>query len=66
MVWMVDAKGRVTHANKEFREFAGVTLAAFRGDRWQLLVHQDDREQAAAALSAALRVHQPFSLECRL
>lgn len=63
---MVGTGGGITFANTRLLAFTGSTVAALRGDRWLKLLHQEDREQTAAALSAAVRARQPFTLECRL
>jgi PAS domain S-box-containing protein len=66
MVCMVGTGGGLTFANTRLLAFTGATLAALRGDRWQMLLHQEDRKPTAAALSAAARARQPFTIECRL
>jgi len=66
MIWLVDKTGRMTYANARLCTFAGTTRDSIRGDKWQVLVHQDDRAEAAAAVNAAIRARQPFTIECRL
>jgi PAS domain S-box-containing protein len=66
MIWLVDKKGAMTYANARLCAFAGTTGDSIRGDKWQMFVHQDDREAAVAAVNAAIRARQPFTIECRL
>ncbi|HSQ74185.1 MAG TPA: PAS domain S-box protein [Bacteroidota bacterium] len=66
MIWVVDTKGGMTYANTRLCTFAGTTMTSVLGDKWQVLVHQDDRAEAAAAVNAAVRARQPFTIECRM
>ncbi len=65
MIVMIDPGGGLTYANTSFVSFAGTTIASLRGDRWHMFLHPEDRAQAIASFSAAVRARQPFRFECR-
>lgn len=65
MILIVNAAGGVTFANARFTAFTGTKLPSLRGNRWQGVLHQEDRLQAIASFSAAVRARQPFKFECR-
>ncbi len=66
LVWMCDARGKVTYRNDRRIEFTGQTEDLGSGDHWVNYVHPDDRERVLEFLREALKIKEPFSLEYRL
>jgi PAS domain S-box-containing protein len=66
LIWMCDAKGKVTYLNEQRLLFTGSNSHAGYGDSWTAYVHPDDLNHVQDALSEALKNHQPFSKEYRL
>jgi PAS domain S-box-containing protein len=66
LVWMCDARGRITYLNGRRIAFTGPDTDAGYGDNWIAHVHPDDVEQVLNTLYEALKVKEPFSQEYRL
>ena len=66
LVWMCDARGRITYLNGRRIAFTGTDSNADYGDNWITYVHPDDVEHMLATLYEALKSKQPFSQEYRL
>jgi PAS domain S-box-containing protein len=66
LVWMCDARGRITYLNGRRLAFTGTGSNGGDADNWITYVHPDDVEQVSGALYEALKTKQPFSQEYRL
>jgi PAS domain S-box-containing protein len=66
LVWMCDARGRITYLNGRRLAFTGRDSSADDGDNWITYVHPDDVDHVLGALYEALKTKQPFSQEYRL
>jgi len=66
LVWMCDARGRLTYLNGPRIAFTGRDPEAGYGDNWITYVHPDDVEPVLSNLYEALKSKQPFSQEYRL
>jgi PAS domain S-box-containing protein len=66
LVWMCDARGRLTYLNGRRVEFTGRDPDAGLGDNWITYVHPDDVEHMLGNLYEGLKTKQPFSQEYRL
>jgi PAS domain S-box-containing protein len=66
LVWMCDARGRITYLNGRRIAFTGTDSDADYGDNWITYVHPDDVERMLGNLYEALKTKQPFSQEYRL
>jgi PAS domain S-box-containing protein len=66
LVWMCDARGRITYLNESRIAFTGPDPDAGYGDKWITYVHPDDVERMLNTLYEALKSKQPFSQEYRL
>ena len=66
LVWMCDARGRITYLNGRRLAFTGRNSSGDDGDNWVTYVHPDDVEHMVGALYEALKTKQPFSQEYRL
>ena len=66
LVWMCDARGRITYLNERRLAFTGPDPKAGYGDSWIAYVHPDDVKGILDTLSQALKTRQPFSKEYRL
>ena len=66
LVWMCDARGRITYLNDRRIAFTGPEPDTGYGDNWITYVHPDDVEPMLGKLYEALKVKQPFSQEYRL
>jgi PAS domain S-box-containing protein len=66
LVWMCDARGRITYLNGRRIAFTGQPPETGHGDSWIAYVHPDDVELVLNTLYEALKIKQPFSQEYRL
>jgi PAS domain S-box-containing protein len=66
LVWMCDARGRITYLNGRRLAFTGTASNADYGDNWITYVHPGDVEHMLGTLYEALKSKQPFSQEYRL
>jgi PAS domain S-box-containing protein len=66
LVWMCDARGRITYLNGRRIAFTGAGSHTDDGDNWITYVHPDDVEHMLQTLYEALKIKQPFSQEYRL
>src|SRR5580704_2225639 len=66
LVWMCDARGKITYLNGPRIAFTGPDSDARLGDNWITYVHPDDVEHMLGTLYEALKTKEPFSQEYRL
>ena len=66
LVWMCDAKGRITYLNERRLAFTGPDPNAGYGDTWSAYIHPDDVKNVLDTVAQALKARQPFSREYRL
>ena len=66
LVWMCDAKGRITYLNERRLAFTGPDPNAGYGDTWSAYIHPDDVKNVLDTVVQALKARQPFSKEYRL
>jgi len=66
LVWMCDARGRITYLNGRRIAFTGPDQDTGYGDNWITHVHPDDVEHMLGTLYVALKIKQSFSQEYRL
>jgi PAS domain S-box-containing protein len=66
LVWMCDARGRITYLNYRRIAFTGPGTDVGAGDNWITYVHPDDVERMLDTLNEGLKIKQPFSQEYRL
>ena len=66
LVWMCDARGRITYLNGRRIAFTGTGSHTDYGDNWITYVHPDDVEHMLHTLYEALKIKEPFSHEYRL
>jgi PAS domain S-box-containing protein len=66
LIWMCDARGRITYLNGRRIAFTGMDSDGGYGDNWIRYVHPEDVEQMLGTLYEALKIKQPFSQEYRL
>jgi len=66
LVWMCDARGRITYLNGRRIVFTGTDSNTDYGDNWITYVHPSDVEHMLGTLYDALKSKQPFSQEYRL
>jgi PAS domain S-box-containing protein len=66
LVWMCDARGRITYLNGRRIAFTGTDSNADYGDNWITYVHPGDVEHMLGTLYESLKSKQPFSQEYRL
>jgi PAS domain S-box-containing protein len=57
LVWMCDARGRITYLNGRRIAFTGTDSDAGYGDNWITSVHPDDVEHMLATLYEALKIN---------
>ena len=66
LIWMCDARGRVTYMNDRRIAFTGRDPHAGYSDTWTTYIHPDDGKKIIDANARALKERQPFSKEYRL
>jgi PAS domain S-box-containing protein len=66
LLWMCDARGRITYLNGRRLAFTGTDLNTDYGDDWITYVHPGDVEPMLGTLYEALKSKRPFSQEYRL
>jgi PAS domain S-box-containing protein len=66
LVWMCDAKGKITYLNESQLTFTGVDPNADHSDIWTECIHPDDLKNVLDTVSQALKTRQRFSMEYRL
>ena len=66
LVWMCDAKGRITYLNERRLAFTGPDPNAGYGDTWSAYIHPDDVKNVLDTVAQALKAREPFSKEYRL
>ncbi|MCU1249472.1 MAG: domain S-box protein [Edaphobacter sp.] len=66
LVWMCDARGRITYLNDRRIAFTGPDSGEGYGDNWITYVHAEDVERMLGTLYEALKSKQAFSQEYRL
>ncbi|HEX7029959.1 MAG TPA: PAS domain S-box protein [Gammaproteobacteria bacterium] len=66
IVWTAEPDGSVPYANRAFTDYTGISRTELQGGQWINAVHPEDREQAVAAWTEALRNVQPYSTEFRI
>ncbi len=66
LIWRAAADGTHDYFNASWLEFTGRKLEQSVGSGWMEDVHPDDRDRRVAAIAAAVRDRQPFTLEYRL
>jgi len=66
LVWMCDARGRITYLNGRRIVFTGTDSNTDYGDNWITYVHPSDVEHMLGTLYDALKSKQAFSQEYRL
>ena len=66
LVWMCDARGKITYLNERRIAFTGPEPHAGYGDTWIAYVHPDDQMKILDTLSQALKTRKAFSKEYRL
>jgi PAS domain S-box-containing protein len=64
-IFRFDAQGQCVYVNPRWCAMTGLSLAEATGDRWQTILHPDDRPQLLAAWEQALREQTYFRAEGR-
>ena len=66
IIWVSDATGNLTFANRAYIEFCGVSLENLPAFDWSQRIHPEDRERYLETFSAALREGHPFHERARV
>ena len=66
VVWMTDAKGNPTYANRYWHEFSGLTASETSGTRWTSALHPEDVEKTFRAWMKAVEQGVPHEIEARI
>jgi PAS domain S-box-containing protein len=66
LIWMCDAKGKITYLNERRLAFTGPDPEAGYGDSWAAYIHPADRKNVIDSMSHRLQEQKPFSREYRL
>ncbi|MDP2115768.1 MAG: PAS domain S-box protein, partial [Brevundimonas sp.] len=60
LIWMLDAEGRPSFANRRYRTFVGIESEEQIGDGWRRLLHPDDAGAFTTAFDAAFARRDRF------
>jgi two-component system CheB/CheR fusion protein len=60
LIWFNDAEGNNQYVNQQYLEFTGMSAQEISGQRWQMIIHPEDRESVVAEFGAAVRERRPF------
>ena len=63
-IWMGDATGNITYANRGFIEYLGFTVADFQN--WIAAFHPDDRKRVLSAWEHSIATGTEYDIEARL
>jgi len=66
MAWLSDATGRRIFFSKRWLAYYGVNIKDVHGDKWQHVIHPDDRERVRHLLQSALISKVSFHIEYRV
>ena len=66
MIWVEDADGRCSYANRAWLRFSGRTMEQELGDGWMDKIHPDDLEPLLTFRHAMVEKHESYELEYRL
>jgi two-component system, NtrC family, sensor kinase len=66
LMWVTNSEGDLQFINRAYREFCGKDLRRVDGNRWQLLVHHEDKPGYTEAFQQAVGEHKPFRAEARI
>lgn len=66
LIWMCDARGKISYLNEQRLAFTGPDPNAGYGDTWITFIHPDDVKGVLDALWQALKDQRPFTKEYRL
>ena len=60
LIWMLDAEGNPSFANRRYRTFFGIETEAEMAESWKRLVHPDDAEPFSLAFATAVERRNRF------
>ena len=66
LIWMLDAEGRPSFANRRYRTFFGIESEADLTEGWSRLIHPDDAASVQAAFDAAIERRDRFEALVRV
>jgi PAS domain S-box-containing protein len=65
-IWVTNAAGERIFANRQYREYFGVSAAEIEGGQWKPFVHPDDAPTYVDSFLSSLQEHRPFFAEARV
>lgn len=60
LIWFNDANGNNQYVNQQYLDFSGKTAEEISGQRWQVIIHPEDRHEVVADFEAAVREQRAF------
>jgi PAS domain S-box-containing protein len=66
IVWVEGSDGSVVFVNKTGCEYFGLSEEEMAGERWQRLLHPDDRERYLGSYAPKLAAREPHQDQCRM
>lgn len=66
LIWMTDALGQVTFANRHYEHMFGCSATEMLGDGWKTTILPEDLETHQTAFRTAFCARQPFRTETRV
>ncbi len=66
VVWTATRDGAIEFVNRRWEDLTGRAARTASGERWEALVHSDDRERTAAVYRESLQSGKPFRIHARI
>jgi len=66
MMWVTDAEGENRFVNRKYKDFFGATYEQVEGNKWQPLIHPDDRPAYVGGFASALEERTSYEAEARV
>jgi PAS domain S-box-containing protein len=66
IVWLAEASGAITHFNRRWYEYTGLTEAESLGWEFLKALHPEDRKRWVASCNVSSKKPQSYQIECRL
>jgi PAS domain S-box-containing protein len=66
LLWSTAANGPASYLSPRYEEYTGVKAERLVGDKWEVMVHPDDRERVRTVWAEAVRTGQSYETEYRL
>ncbi len=66
IAWTSTPNGQVNYTNLFWHEYSGYDFEQTKGDKWQAILHPDDKRRTLEQISACLNSGEGLNIECRI